>query len=369
MIEFQVADFFLHLGAWGLHGMMAVIRFWSAPNWSSFWVITPNFLEMIMFYALMIFIYFFTQRSWARKGILVLAVLVLVDVGYWALRVRFNKDLIVTFLDVGQGNAALVEFPGGKKMLIDGGGFPRGRFDVGKMVVASYLWHSKILRVDYLVLSHPQSDHMNGLRFIAKEFHPKEFWHNGDEVKTASYKDLMDIIESRKIKKLLPFDLDGGREINGVRIDILHPQPGMHPLRFFDNATRLNNNSLVLKISYGGKSFLFPGDLERPGEELLLSHADCSLESDILLSPHHGSQSSSTKEFLRKVRPRICVISSGEGNFFGFPHEQTLRRLRDIGCRVIRIDRAGAVKFTTGPGQFEIRTFLPCSGLNCSDIE
>ncbi|MCK4817045.1 DNA internalization-related competence protein ComEC/Rec2, partial [bacterium] len=365
----QAAEIFLHAGAWGLNFMMEMIRFWSSFSWSSVWVITPNIFEIMMFYLLIFFIFFLRRWSWAKAGVLVITIFILADIGFGTHRVCFNKDLKVTFLDVGQGNSALVEFPDGKKMLIDGGGFSHDNFDVGKMVVAPFLWHSKIWRIDYLVLSHPQSDHMNGLRFIAKEFHPKEFWHNGDEVKTASYKDLMDIIESRKIKKLLPFDLDGGREINGVRIDILHPQPGMHPLRFFDNATRLNNNSLVLKISYGGKSFLFPGDLERPGEELLLSHADCSLESDILLSPHHGSQSSSTKEFLRKVRPRICVISSGEGNFFGFPHEQTLRRLRDIGCRVIRIDRAGAVKFTTGPGQFEIRTFLPCSGLNCSDIE
>ncbi|MBW1911349.1 MAG: MBL fold metallo-hydrolase, partial [Deltaproteobacteria bacterium] len=81
-------------------------------------------------------------------------------------------------------------------------------------------------------------------------------------------------------------------------------------------------------------------------------------KSDILLSPHHGSHSSSTREFLRMVRPSICVISTGEGNYFGFPHEQTLKRLRDVGCRVIRIDRTGAVQCTVGPDHFEIKTFL-----------
>ncbi|MBE9569493.1 MAG: hypothetical protein IMF11_02600 [Proteobacteria bacterium] len=120
----------------------------------------------------------------------------------------------------------------------------------------------------------------------------------------------------------------------------------------------MNNNSLVLKISYGGKSFLFPGDLERQGEEIIVSNAGQVLKSDILLSPHHGSKSSSSREFLRMVRPRVCVISSGEGNFFGFPHQQTLESLRDIGCRVIRIDKAGAVQCRVGGNKFEISTFV-----------
>jgi competence protein ComEC len=272
--------------------------------------------------------------------------------------VHFNKDLSVTFLDVGQANAALVEFPGGEKMMIDGGGFPRDHFDVGEMVVAPFLWHSKIKKIDYLVLSHPQSDHMNGLRFIAREFHAREFWYNGDEVETISFKQLMAIIESKKIKKLLPAHLETGREINGVRIDFLHPKAGGRTSHFFSNSKRLNNNSLVLKISYGGRSFLFPGDLEREGESLLLANEGTDLKSDILLSPHHGSQSSSTKAFLNRVQPQICVISSGEGNYFGFPHEQTLERLQRIGCRAIRIDRSGAVRCTVGPNRFEIGTFL-----------
>ncbi|MBW2615052.1 MAG: DNA internalization-related competence protein ComEC/Rec2 [Deltaproteobacteria bacterium] len=355
----QAANLFLHLGAWGLHAIMEIIRFWSGLSWASAWVVTPNLFEMLMFYALILFIFFFKRRAWARVGLAVLTVFILVDIGYWTYRVHFNRDLKVTFLDVGQANAALVEFPGGQKMLIDGGGFPSDRFDVGKMVVAPFLWHSKIKKIDYLVLSHPQSDHMNGLRFIAKEFQPKEFWYNGDDVKTASFKELMAIIESKKIKRLLPVDLVEGRKINEAKIDYLYPPPVRKKLNLFYNGTRLNNNSLVLKISFNGKSFLFPGDLEREGEALLVSSKQNALKSDVLLSPHHGSRSSSTREFLRMVKPGICVISSGQGNFFGFPHEQTLKRLRDIGCRAIRIDRSGAVQCTVGPNdRFEVRTFI-----------
>jgi competence protein ComEC len=339
----EVADLSLWLGVGGLHIMMEIIQFWSCLSWSSVWVITPNLYEMIMFYTIIAFIWFFKRWPWAKAGVLIVAILVLVDIGYWTWRVRFNEYLKVTFLDVGQGNSALVEFPGGEKMLIDGGGFPRDHFDVGRMVVASYLWHSKICRIDYLVLSHPQADHMNGLRFIARNFHPKEFWYNGDQVANAPFRELMAITESNRIKRLLPSALADGRNINGVRVEILHPEPSANPLDHPYNRGRLNNNSLVLKISYGDRSFLFPGDLERPGEEVLVANADCSLKSHILLSPHHGSQGSSSEAFLRMVQPRICVISSGEGNFFGFPHQQTLERLRDIGCRIIMIKQEGAV--------------------------
>jgi competence protein ComEC len=141
-------------------------------------------------------------------------------------------------------------------------------------------------------------------------------------------------------------------------VNLLHPPPHTYLKEHVDRGTRLNNNSLVLKISYAGVSFLFPGDLEYQGEKVLVSNAGPVLKSDILLSPHHGSKNSSSKEFLRTVQPRVCVISSGEGNFFNFPHRQTLKRLRDIECKVIRIDQRGAVQCKVGDNKFEISTFV-----------
>ncbi len=354
----QVSAFLIELAAWGLEVMMEIVHFWSKLSWSFFWIVTPNFFEIFMFYGLLFFLFFFKRRQWAKIGVIVIGGIFLVDIGYWTNRVCLNREMRVHFIDVGQANSALVEFPGGKRMLIDGGGFARDNFDVGKMVVAPYLWHLKISRIDYLVLSHPQSDHMNGLRFIARAFHPGEFWYNGDLVETISFKELMRIVESKNIKKLLPGDLAGGREINGVQIEVLHPRGVGKSRRSPDNGTGLNNNSVVLKMSYAGKTFLFPGDLEKEGERKLVSNAGRTIKSDILLSPHHGSQSSSTTEFLRMVKPAICVISSGEGNHFGFPHKRTLERLRSIRCRIIRIDQTGAAKFTVGKDHFEIETFL-----------
>ena len=182
----------------------------------------PNFFEILLFYSLFFCLYFFPRIPWRKSSLVLMIALILGDVPYWTYRVGFHPSFEVTFLDVGQGNAALVSFPGGKKMLIDGGGFSSGDFDVGKMVVAPFLWHNKIGKIDYLVLSHPEADHMNGLRFIAEEFGPEEFWHNEDQVQTPSL-GTDEIIRDKSIKEKLPADLKEGMKINGALVEILHP--------------------------------------------------------------------------------------------------------------------------------------------------
>ncbi len=357
-ISSSLADLVLQLGAWGMDWMSAIIRFWSQVPWASLWIVTPNLFEIFLFYGLVFFIFFFRRWSLAKVGLVSVLLLVAGDLSYWTYQTRFNPHLEMTFLDVGQGNSALIRFPGRQRMLIDGGGFSRSTFDLGKNVVAPFLWRSKMLRVDYLVMSHPQSDHMNGLHFIASHFHAKEFWSNGDDVENDSFKDLMRILEEEGIKKLFPRDLMTGREISGVRIDVLHPRPDQDNSLFSKDSGGLNNRSLVLRLTYGGKSVLFPGDVEQAGEETLVSSAGRHLKSDILLAPHHGSKSSCSELFLREVKPSLCIISCGRGNYFGFPHSETLRRLEEVGCENIRIDQVGSVRLSIAPGYFEMKSFL-----------
>jgi len=353
-----IANLFLQLGALGLEWMMSIIRFWAHFHWAAFWVVTPNILEIFLFYGLIFFVFFLRRWSWAKIGLIFILFTIAIDTTYWIYETRFNPYLKVTYLDVGQGNSALIQFPGKERMLIDGGGFPRDHFDVGRMVVAPSLWHYKLSRIDYLVLTHPQADHMNGLRFIASNFKPKEFWYNGESVENPSYKELMKILDIKKTKKLLPVDLKGDREISGVKIEILHPPFEDDRKKRMNRTFTLNDNSMVIKISYQGKSFLFPGDLERPGEETVVANAGSLLKSDVMLAPHHGSRTSCSRAFLQMVRPRICIVSSGGGNYFGFPHPETLKRLQDIGSQIIRIDQSGAVEVSVGPDRFEVVSFL-----------
>ena len=346
----------LHASAWGLDIMMEIIHFWSTLSWASIWIFTPNLLEIGLFYALTFFAFFARQNRWARMGLAAVVMLAILDAAFWVHRVKFNRNLEVVFLDVGKGNAALISFPGGKKMMIDGGGFPGNYFDVGQRVIAPFLWHRKIASIDYLALSHPQADHMNGLRFIAEAFHPREFWHNGDPVETPSYKDLMETLKKNRVALKIVAQLQGKININGAEIEILYPGPFNtmgHP-----TSKGLNDRSMVLRISYAGTSVLFPGDLEEPGEKALVERAGNRVKSDILLSPHHGSRTSSSRAFLDRVAPRVCVISSGTDRFGRFPHPSVLKRLTEMGCRSICISRSGAVTVKVGPGGVGIQTFL-----------
>ena len=124
------------------------------------------------------------------------------------------------------------------------------------------------------------------------------------------------------------------------------------------NELKSNDRSLVLKISSGEKSFLFPGDLESSGEAILVRDAGERLKSDVLLIPHHGSKSSSTLPFLQTVAPGVCIISSRESSRSGLPHFDTLMRLQEIGCRILRIDQMGAVQITVASEGLQVKSFL-----------
>ncbi|MBW2096967.1 MAG: MBL fold metallo-hydrolase, partial [Deltaproteobacteria bacterium] len=221
-------------------------------------------------------------------------------------------------------------------------------------------WKKKITHVDYLVLSHPQADHMKGLVFLAKTFHPREFWYNGDYSRDAAFSELMNVLASRGTTILLPGSLSRGREISGVKVEILHPPPGpaLRP-QFPEARGSLNNRSLVLRVTYHGRSFLFPGDLQKQGEQTLLKRAPGKIRSQVLLSPHHGSKTSNSDEFLAAVGPQICVISCGEKNRFGFPHLSTLQRLMQRKCRILRTDREGAIQISVSgkDGTGRLRTY------------
>jgi competence protein ComEC len=352
-----VSRFLLHFGAWVLDRVMETLQFWTRFDWAAFWGVSPRFFEILLFYGFLGFLFFSRRFAWARVGLAVTLGLTGLDAAYWVQRNYGNQDLRVTYLDVGQGSSALVEFPGRERMLIDGGGSPGDDFDVGEMVVAPFLLYSKIWRVDYIVLSHPDTDHMEGLRFITSHFGPKEFWYNGERPDEPGFRALMRIIEEKGIKALTAQDLREGREIGGARVAVIHP-PEAEDGKPWGKALKSNDRSLVLRISDKGKSFLFPGDLERTGEEILRLREGARLKSDVLLVPHHGSKSSCTHAFLENAAPSICVVSSRAGNPFGFPHPETLMRLQEAGCRIMRIDQMGAIELTAGSEKLHIKTFL-----------
>jgi competence protein ComEC len=146
----------------------------------------------------------------------------------------------------------------------------------------------------------------------------------------------------------------GVHDINGARIHILYPPADFHDKSRRQTWRNLDNDSLVVKVSFGHISFLFPGDIKAPAEYNLVSTIRDQLKSTVLLSPHHGSKTSSTQLFLEKVNPEVVVISSRYKSRFGFPHPSVLKRYQDMGCRVLETAHNGAITMRTDGRTLEI---------------
>jgi competence protein ComEC len=257
-------------------------------------------------------------------------------------------------IDVGQGDALLVEFPGRKTMLVDGGGFPDSPFDVGEKVVSPVLWRKGIKRLDVLVLTHAHPDHLAGLVAVAANFPVGEFWEADPAPEEPAYAELTRRLASSTIRRRLSRGFIW--RTAGVRVEALHPGPGPGPA----GVAAANDRSLVLRISFGREAFLLAGDIGFGAEREIL--ASCSdLRSRVFKAPHHGSNSSSSAPFLERVRPREVLISVGAGNRYGFPAGPVLGRCARAGAAVLRTDLHGAVEASTDGRGTLIRT---ASGLS-----
>ena len=288
----------------------------------------------------------------------VAAVLILgADAAYWCQTRFLQSGLRVTVIDVGQGTCVLLELPGGRCALIDGGGFSDNRvFDVGARIVAPVLWRKKIKTVDTVILTHPNTDHLNGLLYILRHFHVKQIWANNEAVNTRSYSVFIKTIEKMKIHAPQYDKITKTHDLNGLLLKILYPPKDFITRKKKEPWRKINNNSLVVKVEFGSTSFLFPGDIKRQAEKELVATAGDDLRSTVLISPHHGSKTSSSDLFLDIVQPEFVVISSGWNNRFGFPHSQVLRRYKERNCRVFRTDNHGAVAMSTDGETLDITT-------------
>ncbi len=264
---------------------------------------------------------------------------------------KSSNDMIVTFIDVGQGNAVLVEAPTGETLLYDAGGTPewsKSSWDPGMEIVVPYIGNKGIERVHYAVMSHAHGDHIGGFKAVIYNFDIDLFLDPGFLHATPIYNNLLNAVKLRKIEYAL-FKAGDGAKINlGPEIICKVFSP---PGDFFFQGTNsdCNNSSVLLKIKYQNVSFLFPGDLEEQGEIYCVKKYGSELEANILQVGHHGSYTSSTKPFLSKVLPEVAVIPVGKNNVFGHPFPETLSNLESIGARIYRTDYDGnVVVYTDG---------------------
>ena len=300
---------------------------------------TPTMLEIAAMYGLMFSVLYWPRRKAVRAGaVACILVLIIVPAAY---RVSdwMNRDLRFTLIDVGQGLSQLIEIPGGKKILIDGGGYAGSSFDVGEKVLASYLWKRRIKGLDLVVNTHPHPDHYLGLRFILDNFDVGEIWISGHKLKSDSeYSKMLRGAEQRSIPIEIVHDETAMREFGAALVEVYWP-----PTVAYNNPEySLNDASIVLRLTWGEKSFLLGADIETKAEQMLIQRGN--LASDVLVVGHHGGKTSSTPEFVRAVRPRFALIPVGRGNRYGHPVESVLARFRSARASIFRTDENGRIR-------------------------
>jgi len=335
----------------------SIVKLFNQLPYADYRTATPTLVEFALFYLGVFLLVNIKKSKKIRYGLALVTTAFIFNQGFWYYQNNVSSLLRITSIDVGQGESTLIQLPKGSTMLIDGGGFYDNSFDVGEKVVAPVLWKKKIKHVDYLILSHPQSDHLNGLLFIVKNFKIKEVWTNGERVDTESFKDFERTIAEKRIEKLIINRNHLDRKINGVFIEFLHPpKPPWHDT-INSHSSRVNNHSLVIRLTYKDISMLFTGDIYREAERELINTAP-NLKSTILKVPHHGSRTSSSLSFLKQVQPQIAIVSLGFQNIFHLPNRKIIKRYQDQDCQIFRTDQDGAISIATDGSDIHIKTFM-----------
>ncbi len=251
-----------------------------------------------------------------------------------------KKPLTAFFLDVGQGDACYLEFPDGKTMLIDAG------TGGAKEDILNFLQKRGCKKLDYVIATHPHADHIGSMTAVLREYPVGTFYMPRAETNTKTFETMLETLLEKKIPVTAA---TAGESIDGIEnVTAVFTAP-------VNDAEDLNNASAVLRLSYGETDFLFTGDAEE-GSESLMVPAGLPLDAEILKVGHHGSDTSSSAKFLAVVQPDIAVISCGEGNSYGHPHEEALTRLTNIGAAIYRTDEQGTVTVTTDGEEIQVST-------------
>jgi len=372
----------LHSSAAILSMALNIILGLASFSWSAVKTFTPTHLEIACYYLLLGTVIKIiawrhsladTKRNVSElKPVLAVIIAVLmilsVDMLYWLNDRFWRDDLRVTMIDVGQGSSYLIELPGGDCLLIDGGGFSdNSKFDIGARIVAPMLWRKKIMTVDTVVLTHPESDHLNGLVFIMDHFNVKNIWRTNDTADTKGWERFAKMMANEGLPCKNFKNLPKKQFKSGATFKILYPPDDYLKKSQYEKWRSKNNNSLVFKMKFGQISFLFTGDILARSEKELIHLRGDEIRSSVLFAPHHGSHSSSSEHFIDRVSPAVVLISCGFRNKFGFPHTDVQERYYRKGCIVLRTDLHGAVQMITNGKSLTVRPFA--SNLSLQEMQ
>lgn len=303
-------------------------------------MITPYKFSIIIYYIVTSLIFFRSNSEKVIKNIINkyiknVLIIYLSFILIVMIRNKINKDLNIYFIDVGQGDSTLIITENGKTILVDSGGSELGEDKVGKNTLLPYLLDRRITELDYIMISHFDSDHCGAMLYIMEKLKVKNAIISKQGEESDNYNKFIQIVSEKKINTIV---VSSGMKINidkNTYFDIIWPSKDLVQ----ENV--LNNNSIVAKLNYKSFSILFTGDIEEVVEKKLIYKYD--LSSNIIKISHHGSKTSSSLEFIKCVNPKIALIGVGENNKFGHPSDVTINTIKSVECRIYRTDLDGEI--------------------------
>ena len=250
-----------------------------------------------------------------------------------------KRELKIYFVDVGQGDSTFIVTPKNETILIDGGGSLGTDFDVGESTLLPYILDRGYKKIDLMFVSHFDQDHIGGLFKILEELKVEKVCISKQEEDSENYQKFLNIVKEKNIQVLVVKIGDKIVLDNNLYFDILWPKDKQI------EENELNNNAIVMKLNYNNFSMMFTGDIEKKAEEEIIeTYKNLKiLESDILKVAHHGSKTSTTDEFLNKVKPKIALIGVGKDNMFNHPSNTTIEKLENMGIKIYRTDLNGEI--------------------------
>ena len=333
---------------WLFDGFISAVRVTATIPGGEWHVAAPALVTIVTFYGCLALAVWFSGGRLIR-GVAIGGVAVILLWWIWSPRLWLDGDRFrITFLDVGQGDSAVIELPDKQVIVIDGGAAYE-RFDMGRGVVAPYLWNRGIRTIDHLIGTHPQLDHLGGLTWLIRHVPVKRYWGSGERRDEIFYQRFVDSLHEKGLEEHVAHE---GQEIvadGPCRLLVLNP-PMVQSTHANGATTRrvgsiLNNRSVVSRLECGRHSFLFAADVEQ--DALSRTERQPFMQSvEVVKVPHHGAVSSLDEEWLTLLRPTYAVVSAGRYNPYGHPNPKVLQAYSGQGIKILRTDEDGGVWIT-----------------------
>ncbi len=341
----SLAAFLLQIGMAGLSLSVKTAAAFSSLRLSTLWLPDPSLLLITAYYISLLLLFLACQTARFIRPALVsmLVCLLLFLYPLTGLHELFRQENRVTFIDIGHGSASLIELAGGRNILLDGGGKTTPGFDTGERILAPFLWHRNIARLDDIIITHADADHYNGIVSLLPRFRPERIWLASLTAAKPGFKHLYLAAEKACIPLAVP---EQGILLaeQGSRMTVLSStRPEKSPGRLNDRYE--DDNGLIVRLDTPSFSVVFPGDITKKMEEELVVR-NVPLAADILLSPHHGSGTSNSAPFLSAVHPKFMVVSTADKTGTLFPTAVTLEHAAQQQIRVLTTSMDGSVTVT-----------------------